>query len=773
MSSKTISRRELLKGTGALVVSFSMWARTSAQNAPPGGANQFADNPYNNPDYLDPSALDSWIAITEDGNVTIFTGKVDLGTGVETALQQICAEELDVPFGRVFMSMGDTTARTVDQGRTAGSQTIPRAGTQLRQATAVARLELLKLASTRLAVPADRLTVTDGVVSVVGNTAQSVSYGQLVGGKQFNVKMPVTGAQWAMVVSPEVKPKKVADYKIVGESIPRVDLPPKFTGEHRYTADVRVPGMLHGRVVRPATYATKPERIDERSIANIPGIVKIVTEGTFVGIVAETEWAAVRAAKALKVTWTKPQTPMFENLDAVEAWIDKTKPFRVNTVVNKGNVDAALASGSKTFDASYRWPFQLHAMLGPSVAIADVQGDKVTIWAGSQGPFTTRDRVANLLKISKRNIEVRYHESAGCFGRLAADDVPLDAVLLSRAVGKPVRVQWSREDENTWEPKGQPQFFRMRAAVDATGNLTAWRCAEKSIVLTEVQGMPQLAERQVGIYPPFEGQPTAGGPAAGELYNVANQHIVGETMPWVRAEADPLRTNHNRSPHVPPRLFASECFLDEVAAGVGADPVEFRLRYLTDSRAIDVLKAAVEKAGWSRRPSPAPGAAALRVGKATGRGIAVGIRGAVIAAVAEVDVDTATGQVTVTRVVVAQDCGLIINPDGVKMQLDGNVIQGVSRALLEDLKFNASGVTGRDWVSYPILRFKQVPKIEHVLLNRPDLAADGAAESAVIAIPAAIGNAIFDATGVRMREAPFTRERVLSALKARASVTRA
>jgi CO/xanthine dehydrogenase Mo-binding subunit len=408
-------------------------------------------------------------------------------------------------------------------------------------------------------------------------------------------------------------------------------------------------------------------------------------------------------------------------------------------------------------------------MLGPSVAIADVQGDKVTVWAGSQGPFTTRDRVANMLKIPKRNIEVRYAESAGCWGRLAADDAPLDAVLLSRAVGKPVRVQWSREDEHIWEPKGQPQFFAVKAGVDASGNLTAWSFDERSIVLTEAQGMPQLAERQIGIYPPFEGLPTGVGAGAGEFYNVPNQQVKGQSAPWVRPEADPLRTNHLRSPSGPPRLFASECFFDEVAAAVGADPVEFRLRYLSNSRVIDALKAAADKAGWTRRPSPAP---AARGNRAVGRGVAVGIRGAVIAAVAEVEVDTSTGQVAVTRVVVAHDCGLIINPEGIKMQIDGNVIQGISRTLLEEVMFDSSGVKSRDWLSYPVARFQHVPKIEYVLINRPDLPFDGAAESAVIAIPAAIGNAVFDATGVRLREVPFTRERVLNALKNRESAAR-
>jgi nicotinate dehydrogenase subunit B len=774
MSKAIISRRSLLKSGGALIVSFGLWDWAVAQTGPPVDISQFFGDPYNNPDYLDPTYLDSWLAITADGKVTIFTGKVELGNGVETALQQICAEELDVPFHTVHMAMGDTTNKTVDQGRTAGSSTIMRAGKQLRQATAAGRQELLKLASAHLQTPVERLTVADGVVSVSGDPAKKVSYGELVGNKRFDVRITATGKQVAMVVAPEVKPKSYKDYKIVGKPISRVDLPPKFTGEFTYTADVRVPGMLHGRVVRPPVPVSKPLSVDEASVSHIPGVVKVVTEGSFVGVVAETEWAAIQAAKALKVSWSQSTAKMWSSHQEVETFLVSKKSVRDLSPLgpneaNKGDVDAALAKASRTFEATYHWPFQLHGMMGPSCAIADVRGDKVTVWAGSQGPFTTRDRIAIMLKIPKRNIDVRWVESAGCWGRLAADDAPEDAVLMSRAVGKPVRVQWSREDENGWEPKGPPQVPTLRAGVDADGKITAWDFRDYAPALTESQGMPQLAERQVGIQPIYDGVllgPTCGG----EMYDFENRRVQTSAIAWSQPEADPLRTNHIRAPGEPPRVFASEGFLDEIASALNVDPVQYRLRYLKGRKRLsEVLVAAAEKAGWKERPSPAPAASGA---KAVGRGIALATsRNSYFAAVAEVEVDTSTGAVKVNRITLAQDCGLIINPDGLRMQLEGNIIQGMSRALMEELKFDGSGIKSLDWANYPVIRFRHLPETEIVLLNRPEEETGSTAEPAVIVIPAAIANAVFDATGARLRQVPLTPERVLNALRAKGALT--
>src|SRR5260370_659116 len=450
IETKTISRRQLLKGSGALVVSFSLYGPLSrvlaqseeAPEARPVAVERvdlgtFIPGPG---DYLDPRELDSWLAGMQDGSITMLTGKGDIGTGTRTALTQIVAEELDFPFNRVTMAMGDT-AKTVDQGRTVGSNTIPRGGPQLRQAAAAGRADMLKVASIRLGAPVEQLTVKDGVVSLSGNPEKKISYSELVGGKRFNVKITATGYQTAMVVAPEVKAKGYRNYKIVGTSVPRVDLPPKFTGAYTYTPDFRLPGMLHGRPVRPYTAVAKPLKVDESSIAHVPGVIRVVQQGSFVGVVAETEWAAIQAAKALKVTWSKPQTQMPANREAVDTYLTDTKPVRELTGVKRGDVDAAFSHASQTMQATYHWPFQNHGMMLPSCAIADVQGNKSAIWTGAQGPFTTRDRVSTMMNVAKKKVEVHYVDSSGCYGRLTADDAADDAVLMSRADGKPCGVQ--------------------------------------------------------------------------------------------------------------------------------------------------------------------------------------------------------------------------------------------------------------------------------------------------------------------------------------------
>jgi len=775
---KSISRRQLLKSSGALVVSFSLYgplSRALAQSQETPEARPFAAERVDlgtftpGPgDYLDPKELDSWLAVMQDGSITMFTGKVDIGTGTRTALAQIVAEELDVPFHRVTMAMGDT-AKTVDQGRTVGSNTIPRGGPQLRQAAAAARGELLKLASNRLGAPVEQLTVMDGVVTVSGKPEKKISYGDLIGGKRFNVKITATGYQAAMVVAADVKAKSYKDYKIVGTSVPRVDLPPKFTGEYTYTPDFRVPGMLHGRPVRPYTAVAKPLKVDQSSIAHIPGVVKVVQEGSFVGVVAETEWAAIQAAKALKVTWSKPQTQMPANREAVDTYLTDTKPVRELTATKRGDVDAAFSQASKTLNATYRWPFQNHGMMLPSCAVADVRGDKATIWTGAQGPFTTRDRVSIMMKVAKKNVEVRYVEASGCYGRLTADDAAEDAVLMSRAVGKPVRVQWMRADEQVWDPKGPQQLTVVRAAIDAQGKVMAWDYLDRSFPWTESQGTPQLAERQIGIEPTNSGNPNGAG-GGGEIYDFEHMKIESKTIPWMFAEPMPLRTASLRSPGEPPRVFATESFIDEIAAELRMDPVQFRLAYLkNDKRISEALRTVAEKSGWTERPSHAS-VSTEKILK--GRGVAVDQRGGSIpAVVADVEVDTSTGKVRVTRITMAYDCGLIINPDGVKNQIEGNIMQGVSRTLLEEVNFDATGVKSVDWATYPVLRFEDVPEVEIHLINRPELPATGAAETPIVVIPAVIANAIFDAAGVRLREIPFTPERVLNALKAKPAIT--
>jgi len=753
MDTRQISRRQFVKGTGALVVSFNLFGSVSRVLAQ---AESFGRTEP------DATALDSWVAIAQDSSVTVFTSKVDLGTGVVTALSQIVAEELDVPFEQIHMETGDTS-NTIDQAATVGSRTIERGGPQLRQAAAAARQALLKLASTRLETPVEQLTVSDGIVSVARNPARKASYGSLIGGKRFNVKIASTGSGWDMKVAPEVKAKDHKDYKIVGKSIPRIDLPTKFTGEFVYTPDVRVQDMLHGRVVRPAVVNTKPVSVDESSIAHIPDVVKVVQEGSFVGVVAKTESGAIQAARALKVNWSTPTTKLPANNDELYSYLKNTKSFSERVVADKGKLEAAFSAAARTFEATYHWPFQLHGMIGPSCAVADVQGDKVTIWAGSQGSFNTRRQVAEMLSVPEKNVRVIYRESAGCYGRLSPDDVPQDAALLSRAVGKPVRVQWSREDEHGWEPKGPAQLMTARAGVDAQGKVIAWDYVDRSFPWTTTN-MVLLASRQIGLKPKGQGIPN-GTDGGGEIYAFENQKVVAAAIPWLHPEPTPLRTSNLRAPGDLARTFASESFMDEIAAAMATDPVQFRLRYLgTNKRPMEALLAATKKAGWQERPSPNT---ASNGSKATGRGVAIGDRSnTMTAAVAEVEVDKTTGKISVKRVVLAHDCGLVVNPDGLTNQIEGNVIQGVSRTLLEEVQFDASGVKNLDWSSYPIITFEDAPEVEVVLINRPEMQPLGGGEPSIVPVPAAIANAVFDAIGVRLREIPFTPERVLKAMNA-------
>jgi nicotinate dehydrogenase subunit B len=755
MKTSSLSRRQFLKGTGALIVSFNF-----LPSLPP-AFGQATVGPGID---ADPTSLDSWLAIAQDGTVTVFSGKVDLGTGVETALAQIVSEELDVPFERIHMIGLDTT-KAINQGTTAGSRSIERGGPQLRQAAAAARQELLKLAAVRLAAAPENLVVRDGIVSVAGNAAKKVSYGELIGGKQFNIKITATGTGWDMKVAPEVRAKDVKDYKIVGTSKKRIDLPPKLTGEFTYAHDVRVPGMLHGRVVRPPTITAKPANVDENSIKDIPGLVKVVQEGSFLGVVCQTEWAAIKAARTLKVSWSQPATKMPSGAEEVFTYIKNTKSLRDQVTVNKGNLDAALGQASKTYEATYRWPFQMHGMMGPSCAVADVGKGQATIYSGTQGSFETRKAVADLLGFDEKNVRILYREASGSYGRMGADDVSEDAALLSRAVGKPVRVQWMRDDEHGWEPKGPAQLDSARAGVDAQGMIIAWDFADRGFPLTAAsgRGLRLLASRQIGMKPTADGN-SNGTQGGGEMYTFENQKCAAPLIPWVQADETPLRTGYLRAPGDMARCFASESFIDEIAADLRVDPVQFRMRYLGENkRGADALTAVAKQAKWQERPSPAGASSGT---KATGRGVAISNRaGAICGAVAEVEVDKSTGQVNVKRFVLSHDCGLIINPDGLKNQIEGNIIQGVSRALMEEVKFDSSGIKTLDWSSYPVIRFPDVPEIEIVLINRPEMPALGGGEPSSAPIAAAIANAIFDATGVRLREAPFTPARVLAGMK--------
>jgi nicotinate dehydrogenase subunit B len=732
-----ITRRQFLKATGVLVVAFGLPVDLRAQSVP---ALRTSGGP------LSPNQLDSWLIIGKDARVTVMTGKVELGTGVSTALRQIVAEELDYPFEKINWIQGDT-ANTVDQAPTFGSQTIKRGGSQLRQAAAEARTTLLSLAAVRLGIPIEQLTVSQGVISTQGDAKKTVSYVDLLGGQEFNRE--VTG---------KLKPKNPSAYNIVGKPVPRIDIPFKATGAHIYMQNLRIPGMLHGRPVRPPALGAKLVRVDESSVKDISGLVKVVVKGNFVGVVCDREEQAIRAARDLKVIWE--ESPSLPPMSELYATLRKI-PSNDRESAKTGDIEGALAAAAKTLKATYQWPFQLHASIGPSCGVADVRDGEATIWSGTQGAHQLRPTIAQLLGISAANVRVVFVEASGCYGHNGADDAAADAALLSQAVGKPVRVQWMRHDEHGWEPLGPAMLMEVRGGLDSQGNVIAW---DYQVWTPTHSSRPNgsagslLAGSLTGR---SAGTPNQSGADrnANHTYNFQNNRVV---VYWLNSS--PIRASALRGLGSPQNTFANESFMDELATAAGADPVEFRLRHLVDPRAKAVLEAAAKQAGWINRPSP------QKVGQGesarSGRGVAFvqyDRTEAYVTAVAEVEVNQADGQVRVKRVVVAHDCGLIINPDGLRNQIEGNVIQATSRTLKEEVKFDSLMVTSLDWTSYPILRFSEIPEVVVELINRPDQPAVGAGEATTTAIPAAIANAIFDATGARLRTIPFTPDRVKTA----------
>ncbi len=675
--------------------------------------------------------VDDWLAINRDGTVTVFSGKIDSGTGVQTALAQIVAEELDVPMERVRMVMGDT-ARTPDEGITAGSTTIKFGGFALRHASAEARRALLEMASNRLDAALDELVVRDGVISVSHHPAQTITYAELMGGKQFNR---------AITLQAPLKPP--AEYRVVGKPTPRVDLPLKFTAAPSFVHNVRVSGMLHARVVRPPSPGAELVSIDETSVQD----VRVVHLGNFIGVVAEREEQVARAAKQLKVEWR--ETVRLPEMEELYTFIHR-QTTSDDTVREEGKVKSALRKATTRVEASYHQPFQAHASIGPSCAVADVQPDRAVIWCSTRGVYPLRDELADLLQMRPEQVRVTFVEGAGSYGQNGSNDVAADAAVLSRAVGKPVRVQWSREDEFTWEPFAPAMEMEVRGGLDKQGNVIAW--TYDVWTPPHIAGAQLLAEQLISGQPPTPPDWFGGGDRnAPANYRIPNQRVKAHWLPSL-----PLRTSSMRSLGGAANTFANESFMDELAAAANIDPLEFRLRHLDDPRAVQVLKSAAEHAGWGT-PLPA----------GEGRGIAFAQyenEEAYVATVAQVRVDTTSGEVRVRRIVVAHDCGLIINPDGLRNQIEGNVIQSTSRALKEQVTWDDSHVTSLDWESYPILKFSEVPDVEIVLINHPDQPATGAGEPATITTAPAIANAIFAATGARVREIPFTPKRVRAAL---------
>lgn len=697
-------------------------------------------------------SFETFITITADGRVTAFNGHVDLGTGIRTALGQIVAEELDVSFARVVMVLGDTS-RVPNQGATIASETIQITAVPLRKAAAQARHYLMNRAAQILDIPESELTVEDGLIR---GRNRSVSYGELIVDDHIRLDL-----------ADDVPVKAVEAYKIVGQSTGRVDLPAKATGELVYVHDMRVPGMLHGRVVRPpyagvdagSFVGTSLIAVDESSVSDIPGLVSVVRLGDFVGIVAEREENAIKAAAQLRVTW-KP-TPRLPNLKDIETAL-RTNPSTPRTLLDKGDVDTSISEADKPMKRTYIWPYQMHGSIGPSCSVADFQNGSVRVWSGTQNPHILRSDLALLLAIPEYQIDIVRMEAAGCYGRNCADDVSADAALLSRAVGKPVRVQLTREQEHAWEPKGTAQLMDVNGGLRADGSVAAYDFATRY----PSNGAPTLALLLTGTIPPVPAVFEMGDRTAIPPYDYDSIRVVAHDMPPI------VRASWLRGVSALPNTFAHESYIDELATEAGVDPVEYRLRYLKDQRAVDLVKAVAKRAEWTSRPfgkEPESEGDVVR-----GRGFAYalyvhskfpGFGAAWSAWVADVAVNKSTGDVSVTRVVAGQDSGLMINPDGVRHQIHGNVIQATSRALMEEVSFDSTAVTSREWGAYPIITFPDVPKIDVLMLPRQDQPPLGVGESASVPSAAAIANAIFDATGVRFREPPFTPERIRAGLE--------
>ncbi len=726
-----ISRRSVLRGAAGLVVAFSLPRPASAS-----------------PASVSAGRVDAYLEIAPDGDVTVFAGKVDLGTGARAAIPQIVAEELGLSPARIALVEGDT-ALTPDQGSTGGSTGIMVGGMQIRQAAATARARLIALAAAKLQRPSTDLDTRDGEV-VVRGSPETVGFGALIGGAQFNI-----------AVDKAAPLRDPSTYTIVGTSYPRPDLPAKLTGRHVYVQDHRVDGMLHARVVRPPAIGAQLRDVDVSSITEIPN-AKVVRIRDFLAVVAPREWDAVRALRTLRASWSEAATlPSFETLfDTVRA----TPVARAETLRSVGDASSALAAATRVIRASYEWPIQSHASMGPSCAVADIKDDGGTVWTASQGTHRLRKTIAKLLALDVAKLRLIYLDGSGSYGTNGNDDVAFEAALLSRELHRPVRVQWMREDEHGWDPKGPPQLLDLRAALDAAGDIAAWETIAMPPANTpNLPGVPLLAAVAAGLE---DGAGVSAGLTslnADPPYAIANMRA---EIKWL--EATPLRPSNLRAPGKIGNVFAVESFFDELAAAAGVDPLAYRLRQLRDPRGQEVLQRVGAMMAWTPRVAPVNrGGQVLE-----GRGIAyVHYKQAenYVAMGVEVAVDSSTGAVRVRRVACAHDCGMMINPDAVRAQVEGCILQTLSRTLFEEVKFDRARVTSTDWASYPILTFPDVPQLDIALIDRRRERPLGAGEAATAAVAAAVGNAVFDATGARLRAAPFTPGRVKAALAARAT----
>ncbi len=760
------TRRDFLRSCGALVVSF---CGTGIAGQLARAQGEFGTHPS----HIDPESLDSWIAVASDGKVTAFTGKCDFGQGIFTAQTQLVAEELCVRLDQVNLIQCDT-AVTPDQGTTSGSQSTPTNfnDSNLALAAATAREALLEMAAKNFGTSTAELKAIDGVIT--SSAGQRVNYQELIGDKHFHLGLNAAA-----------KRKPRSEWTILGKPVGSLDHMALMTGRFEFLQHVKIPGMLHGRVVRPPGMGAKLVAVDEASIGHIPGMVKVVIRKDFIGVVAETQYAAVCAARELAVNWQPgPELP------AHHSFYDylRVQPSHAVLSVDSGDIDHFVDTDARLVQARYVYPYQMHASLGTSCAVADVSGDGATVWSATQSAYPTRSVVAKLLAMPLEKVRIIYVRGSGCYGLNGADAVSFDAAVLSQSVGRPVRLQFSREDEMMWENLGAACVVEHRASLQQDGTIRAWDRENWVASLGNRPGHDRPGNVITGMLLGYEPEPLQPGPAkapAGKLQNQSNavpSYMAGciegncQGGGTIRSERvlthtvrSPFFTGPLRSPLRIQNTFANECFMDELAGHAKVDPVAFRLTHLRDGRLIGVVHAAAQAMPWKTHASPAR--TNIGDGWFAGCGMAcVAYEGAngYAALAAEVNVHSKTGEVRVSRFVVALDCGPISNPDGLRNQIEGGLLQGMSRALVEEVTWDSHRITSVDWETYNSLHLDcEIPKIDIVFVTPPGVRATGAGETAITVTPSAIGNAIYDATGARLRELPFTRDRVLAALRGR------
>ena len=737
-----LDRRQVLAGSGALIVSFSL-SKAFAQDQAPAAApapkppGSLATAPY----------LDSWIRIDADGTITAFTGKVELGQGFKTAFQQIAAEELDVPFESVKVITADTR-RTANEGYTSGSHSMQDSGTAILHAAAQVRALLMAEAAARLGLPAENLHTENS--AVIAPDGQRLGYGDLVAHEMLHVEAQATS-----------KLKDPATYKVMGQPVPRVDIPAKVTGGAAYVQDMRLPGMMHARVVRPPSYGAQLTECDTAAVEKMPGVVKVVRDGNFLAVVARKEFSAIKAMTALSSAAKWKETPGLPKQDDLRSVL-LSLPSQDKTIFQASD---PAASGQKTIEASYVRPYQAHGSIGPSCAIAQLTDSTMTVWTHTQGVYPDRAGIAEMLRVPPASVRCIHVEGSGCYGHNGADDAAADAALIARELpGVPVRVQWMREQEHAWEPFGPAMVTKLKASLDGNGAIADWNFEVWSNTHSMRPGGAGSMLAAQHMAKPFAVPapkplplPEGGGDRnAIPIYKFPNAHVVHHFIP-----AMPVRISAMRALGAYHNVFSIESFVDELALAAGADPVEFRLKHLDDPRGRDVIERAAQEFGWKKGQKPPPdrgfGFAFARY-----KNLA-----AYCAIASEVEVNRETGRPRLLRAVAAVDAGQVVNPDGLINQIEGAIVQSASWTLYEAVTFDDTRITSIDWQTYPILRFNAVPDSVMVhIINRPGQPFLGSGETGQGPAAASIANAIANATGKRLRDLPLTRKKIKDAIDA-------